>query len=200
VSAVDAASRRRVAVALELTPLGLEGHLNNVGLTFDDRLHVGLFNVWRNSFPASHVPTGREIDVDGIPFLLPVKVDGRPDNVRCEGQLLAVPPGRYDWLHVLAASERRTEDALFLHFADGSTDREWLRVSDFWSAPAHFGETEAVSTPVMHYPHHVQARVAAKLWTQRVPVTRRAELRQVRLPRNVAIHVLAATLAAVAAP
>jgi hypothetical protein len=191
------ATRRRLAAAVDFTVLPLEAHLNNVGLTAADGLDAGLFNVWRNSFPAQHVPMGEELEVDGVPFRLPRKVGGRADNVRCEGQLLTVPPGRYDWLHVLAAAERRTEDALLLHFADGRVDREWLRVSDFWSAPAHFGETEAVATPVMHYPHHVQDGVSAKLWMQRVPVTRRAELRQVRLPRCVAVHVLAATLASV---
>ena len=190
----------RVPAVVELVCVPLDRHLNNVGLTSADGLGTGRFNVWRNSLPAQHVPMGRELEVDGVPFRLPEKVDGRPDNVRCEGQLVEVPPGRYDWLHLLAASERRTEDALLLHFADGSVDREWLRVSDFWAAPAHFGETEAIATPVMHYPRHVQPRVPARVWLQRVPVTRRAELRQVRLPRNVAIHVLAATLASVSAP
>jgi hypothetical protein len=180
------------------TALPLGEHLNNRGLTSGDRLDAGLFNVWRNSFPAEHVPMGRELRVDGTPFQMPALVAGAPDNLRCEGQLLRVPEGRYDWIHVVAASERRTEDALFLHFTDGSVDREWLRISDFWDAPAHFGETEVVATPVMHYPHHVQPRVSAKLWMQRVPVTRRQALRAIRLPRNVAIHVFALTLGAAA--
>jgi hypothetical protein len=193
---MSTATGRRTAT-IELSPLALDAHCNNVALTFADELDRGLFNVWRNSAPAEHVPSGQEIEVAGIPFRLPAKVAGRPDNVRCEGQLVAVPTGRYDWIHLLCASERRTEDALLLHFADGAVDREWLRVSDFWSAPAHFGEALAIATPVMHYPHHVQARVSAKVWAQRVPVTRRAALRQVRLPRNVAIHVLAMTLESV---
>lgn len=182
---------------VRFTIVDLEAHLNNVCLTFAGNLGVGLFNVWRNSAPAEQVPMGGPLEVDGVPFRLPAKVDGEPDNVRCDGQVVSVAPGRYDWLYVLAASERRTEDELHFHFADGSADRECLRVSDFWSAPAHFGETEAVATSVMHYPQHVQARVSAKLWMQRVPVTRRAELRQLRLPRNVAIHVLSATLTSV---
>ena len=194
---MSTATGHRQAAAVELLPVPLDEHLDNVGTTFADELDRGLFNVWRNSFPAEHVPWGREVEIEGIPFVVPAKVRGRPDNVRCSGQLVRVPAGRYDWVHVLAASERRTEDALLLHFADGSVDRESLRVSDFWSAPAHFAEAEALATPVMHYPHHVQARVSAKLWMQRVPVTRRAELRLVRLPRNVAIHVLAMTLASV---
>jgi hypothetical protein len=193
---MSTATGSRVAT-VELSPLALDAHCNNVALTFAHELDRGLFNVWRNSAPAEHVPSGQVIEVVGVPFRLPAKAAGRPDNVRCEGQLVAVPAGRYDWIHVLAASERRTEDEVLLHFAGGPVDRERLRVSDFWSAPAHFGEVEAIATPVMHYPHHVQARVSAKVWAQRVPVTRRAVLRQVRLPRNVAIHVLAMTLESV---
>ena len=46
----------------------------------------------------------------------------------------------------------------------------------------------------MHYPHHVQPNVPARLWEQRVPVTRRAVLTALRLPRNPAVHVFAITL------
>ncbi|MGH3769717.1 MAG: hypothetical protein ACRDTX_32000, partial [Pseudonocardiaceae bacterium] len=96
--------------------------------------------------------------------------------------------------HVLAAAERRCEDTVELNFGDGSVDAEVLRVSDFWAAPAWFGEVKAFESLVMHYPHHVQRGVSAVMWAQRVPVTRRAGLSGVRLPRNVAMHVFAVTL------
>ncbi len=120
--------------------------------------------------------------------------------MRCDGQFIAVEAGRFDWLHLLTASERRAEDVVEMHFADGSVDPEWLRVSDFWAAPAWFGEATAFATPVMHYPHHVQRGVSAMLWSQRVPVTRRADLSGFRLPRNAAVHVFAATLQRTAVP
>lgn len=111
---------------------------------------------------------------------------------------MRVPVGRYDWIHLLVASERRTEDTVALHFAHGAVDFEALRVSDFW-AQAHpsFGDRQAFQTPVMHYPHHVQQQVPALMWTQRVPVTRREVLVGLRFPRNIAIHVFALTLQAV---
>ena len=97
-------------------------------------------------------------------------------------------------MHVLASSERRCEDTVELSFADGTVDPEPLRVSDFWSAPPWFGEVKAFESPVMHYPHHVQRGVSAMMWAQRVPVTRRAVLGGLRLPRNVAMHVFAVTM------
>ena len=105
----------------------------------------------------------------------------------------SVTAGRYDWIHVLAASERRCEDTIELNFADGSVDAEPLRISDFWAAPAWFGEVKAFESLVMHYPHHIQRGVPALMWAQRVPVTRRADLTGILLPRNVALHVFAVT-------
>lgn len=186
----------RLVSARRFRTLQLQPHRNNVGITAAPAAGRGRFNVWGNSLPAEHVPGGGRITVDGVPFEWPSVVAGNADNVRCAGQLIEVVRGRYDWLYVLAASERRAEDEVALHFADGSVDFEALRVSDFWAAPAVFGETEAVATPVMHYPHHVQPGVPAKVWCQRVPVTRRADLAAVRLPRNVALHVFAATVCA----
>lgn len=166
---------------------------NNRGITARDDLASGAFNVWGNSFPAEEMPLpGHPARVDGIPFV--VGGDGCGDNVRCEGQFLPVPAGRYDWLYLLAAGERRVEDELTLCFGDGSLDFEPVRVSDFWDSGPAFGETCAVATRAMHYPHHVQAGVSARLWCQRVPVTRRAALTGIVFPHNVALHVFAATL------
>jgi hypothetical protein len=175
----------------------LAAQANNHSMSPADNTGAGGFNVWGNSFPAQHLPApGSLVTVGGVPFVFgtaPAFSGG--DNVRCSGQFVDVPPGRYDWVHVLAASERRTEDTVALHFADGHVDFEALRVSDFWAqARPAFGECKAFETPVMHYPHHVQQRVQALMWAQRMPVPRRATLTGVRLPRNVAIHVFAMTL------
>lgn len=174
-------------------PVSLDCHLNNIGVTSTACLDHGAFNVWGNSFPADTWPDGQAV-VDGILFDLPIARGGGPDNVRCEGEFVAVKPGRYDWIYVLAAAERRAEDEVALHFTDGSVDFEALRVSDFWAARAAFGEQVAFESATMHYPHHAQPKLSAMLWLQRVPVTRRAPLAAIRLPHNSAIHLFALTL------
>ncbi|WP_256105078.1 hypothetical protein [Streptomyces sp. ODS05-4] len=180
--------------------LDLSAVFDNIGASRAAATSTGAFNVWRNSFSAEHLPEpGTTVTVDEVPFLVPPFGTGGPDNVRCAGQLLEVEPDRYDWLYLLAAAERRVEDEVALHFADGTVDFEALRLSDFWAAPAVFGESEAFRTPAMHYPQHVQFGVPAGLFCQRVPVTRRAPLAGVRLPRNTAVHVFAATLLRAAA-
>ena len=187
----DANTRARAEQDLAIP---LDGHLNNVGATFSTNTRTGAFNVWGNSFAAEHLPPAGPVVVDGVRFDFPAVGTGETDNVRCDGQLVDVPAGAYDWLYVLAAAERRAEDDVTLHFEDGQVDFEALRISDFWAAEAAFGERLAFESPVMHYPRHVQPNVPARLWSQRVPVTRRATLETIRLPRNVAIHVFALTL------
>lgn len=182
------------AATVRFVPVAISGHCNNQAISAADDTRSGAFNVWGNSFPAAQLPVpGSRVQVGGVPFDFPAPgPDG--DNVRCCGQLITVPPDRYDWLHLLAAAERRAEDSIALHFASGDVDFESLRVSDFWAAPARFGERRAFVTSDMHYPHHVQPRLSAMMWSQRVPVTRWQRLTAVRLPRNIAIHVFAATM------
>ncbi|MCZ0209702.1 hypothetical protein [Streptomyces achromogenes] len=182
-------------------PLDLTALADNVGVTRPDRLSEGAFNIWGNTFPAEELPPAGTVEVHGIPFRWPATGDGSPDNVRCRGQLVTVPEGRYDWIHVLAAAERRTEDPLLLHFADGSVDPEWLRVSDFWPETAsRFGERPAFSCTRLHYPRHIQHAMGPTVWRQRVPVTREERLRAFRLPDNPAMHLFAITLAPAVRP
>lgn len=179
----------------ETVPVDLAGFADNTGITPADRLSAGAFNIWGNTFPAEELPTAGRVVVDDIPFRFPAGAAGEPDNVRCAGQLIDVPLGRYDWIHLLAAAERRTEDQLWLHYDGGGVDPEWLRVSDFWpQTPPRFGESLAFRCTRMHYPRHVETRMQPAIWRQRVPVPRQAELSAIRLPDNPAIHVFALTL------
>ena len=176
-------------------PLDLREHFDNRGLTSAADPGAGAFNVWSNTFPAEQLPAdGSIVTVGGVLFEFPARGVTGADNVRCAGQLIALPPGRYDWLYLLAAAERRTEDLLFLHYADGAVDQEWLRVSDFWpQTPDRFGAVQAFRCSTMHYPRHVQHGVDPVIWRHRVPVPRHAELTMLRLPDNPAAHIFAIT-------
>lgn len=183
-------------------PVNLADHFDNRGLSTVASKGEGCFNVWSNTFPAEQLPApGSEVMVAGTRFAFPAKGSGDADNLRCAGQLVAVPRGRYDWIHLLAAAERRTEDVLYLHFADGSADPEWLRVSDFWpQTPDRFGAQEAFRCTVLHYPRHVQPGMGPVIWRHRVPVPRESDLSAMRLPDNPAIHIFAMTLLSATTP
>lgn len=179
----------------DATVVDIRASLNNRGITRSDQLAQGGFNIWDNSFPAEELPDpGGTVDVGGVPFLFPAPNADRRDNLRCAGQLITLPSARYDWLYLLAAAERRSEDTVFLHYADHTVDPEWLRVSDFWAeTPAHFGEQARLQCGVLHYPRHIQERMGPSIWRTRVPVPRETELAAVRLPDNPAIHLFALT-------
>ncbi|MFD8478587.1 hypothetical protein [Kitasatospora sp. NPDC059673] len=130
----------------------------------------------------------------GVPFSTPRRSPAGADNVRCEGQLLPLPEVTADWLHLLATAERRCEEIAHVHYAGGAVDPEWIRVSDFWPARPRFGEQLAARSGAMHYPHHRQGNLGGQLWALRVPVTRRAPLRALRLPANPALHLFALTV------
>ncbi len=174
-------------------PLDIAANCGNVGTTTAANLADGAFNVWGNSLSVDSFP-GASTRLGGIPLELTEWGDGRPDNIRCEGQYIETPGNLVDWLYVLAAGERRAEDDMALHFRDGTVDFAPLRVSDFWVGEAAFGERAMVESQVMHYPHHVQQRVTGRLWLERVPVVRQTELVGCRLPKNAAIHIFAMTL------
>jgi len=176
--------------------LDLASAFNNDGISYPENVADGGFNVWGNTFPADELPASRSVvEVAGVPFRFPPKEDGQLNSVVCRGQVLEVPPGLYDWIYVLGASERRSEDWVYLHYASGAVDPEWLRLSDFWPSAPHFGEVAAFRCRHMHYPRHVQADMGPVMWRQRVPVPRQEALQRLRLPDNVAIHLFALTCA-----
>ncbi|MEY9860793.1 hypothetical protein ABH935_006430 [Catenulispora sp. GAS73] len=177
-------------------PVPIASHFDNRGITRQEDKARGEFNIWFNSFPAEQLPpVGGRITLGAVPFLFPARDDHGHDNLRCGEQCIELPLGRYDWIYLIAASERRSEDPLHLRYADGSLDPEWLRVSDFWpETPAHFGEPDGLHCADMHYPRHVQRAMGPSVWRSRVPVTRETELAAISLPDNPAIHVFALTL------
>lgn len=174
----------------------LRPHLNNVALTTQQTLQDGQLNVWGNSLPADTVPAG-QLTIGGVAFAgIPTAGSG-PDNVRCAGQYVALPEVAADWLHLLATAERRCEELAHIHYCSGAVDPEWIRVSDFLPARAHFGELLAARSVAMHYPHHRQPNLAGQLWAVRTPVTRREPLSGLRLPDNPAVHVFALSVESV---
>lgn len=96
-------------------------------------------------------------------------VDEIPSGLRCEGQLVPAPAGRYDWLHLLldgAEPGEEVDEVVWLHY-ENAVDPEWLRT--------------AAGEPAT-----------------RLPVTRTERLVQVRLPERPGLRVVAMTPAVAA--
>ncbi len=182
------------ASAPEFRLIDIDGLLNNRATTDVRDLGSGRLNAWGNSFPAAELPApGSLIEVAGIPFTW-ANAHATGDNVRCEGQVVDIPPGRYDWIYLLAASERRSEDTIWAHYDDGHADPLRVGISDFLDGTPAFGELSAFRTSRMHYPHHVQEGLPTTMWLTRVGMPRHGVAHSLRLPRSVAMHVFALTL------
>ncbi len=98
--------------------------------------------------------------VTAIPLTAPVP---------CDGRLLPVPAGQYDWVRLLLSADRPDEldeldEEVWLHYREGA-DPEWLRTT---------GTAEDSRR------------------TARIPVPRRDELLAVRLPDRAGVTVHAA--------
>lgn len=174
----------------------LGGHANCAGIEPGRRPGTAGFNIWHNAFPAEELPAGGSVvTVGGVPFIFPMADGRRADNIRCRGQLIVLPPARIDWIYLLGAAERRTEDTLTVCYADGQRRRQWLRISDFWPETGQrFGELLAYRTQVLLYPHHAQAQMAPSIWRQRVPVAVPHDAVALELPDNPAMHIFSLTL------
>ena len=177
-------------------PVDLSRRFDGFGITSADNPGAGSFDASGHSFPAEDLPSGPAlVDVGGIVFRFPDAELGQPDNLRCRGQRLELPVGLYDWIYVLAASERRSEDVLVLQHAGGGTSRQWLRVSGFWpESEARFGESLAFRCRALHSRTGAQRTMAPSIWRARVGVPVRRPLRALWLPENPAIHLFALTL------
>lgn len=181
-------SRASLQVSLDVTRLDLSDLVDNQAATRADDLGSGQLNVWRNSIPA----TGEPITAvcDGIALRSAPLTGLSPDNVRCDGQVVAVEPaGRYDWAYLLCCSERRSTARAVYYFEDGSSCEQEFQVSDLWEGEPGHGEDLAHRSSQIHYPHHIQSRLGLTVWAQRAPIPRRQVLTHVRLPRGRAIHV-----------
>jgi hypothetical protein len=179
------------------TVLDLTTVADCTGIGSRDRLGPGAFNIWSNSFPGEDLPLGRDVRLGDVPFRFPAADGHRPDNVRCRAQRLEVSARgvRVDWIHLLAAAERRSEDELTVHYRDGSRRSQWLRVSDFWpETAARFGERMAYRASSLLYPRHEQHGMAPVIWAQRVPVAVPDGVTALTLPDDPAVHLFAVTL------
>lgn len=183
---------------MEKVRIDLAPFFNNRGLQPPDAPGDYGFNIWSNTFPAEELPpAGSVVDVAGVPFSFPAAPATGGDNIRCRGQSIPVPAGPWDWIYLIGASERRTEDRVELHHRDGTVRTAWLRMSDFWpETPARFGEPLTFRTRNLRYPRHTHPHHSPALWQQRVPVTVPEPLSAVRLPDNPAMHVFALTVVA----
>jgi alpha-L-fucosidase 2 len=158
----------------------LAAALNNDAITSEFHMGDGDFDGAGNTYPAAQLPqTGQATD-DGIQFEFVNGSEGTPNNVIPAAQTIALPPGNYATLHLLAASDNgNTNRSVKITYADGEAQIP-LQITDWRTSPA-FGETEALRTSQMHARTGPQP-VRLSIFHQKLPLDPARQLVSITLP------------------
>ena len=187
--------RPGAAVTLDLAKL-----FNNDAISTPASKKDGNFDLPKleagSSYPADKLPKPNAPfavpAVANLVFRFPDTADGKPNNLRCDGQRLDVPAGRYSALWLLAAADAANQEATARLLYDKGEEPVAVGVSD-WCGEAAFGEAEAVRSPERHTWKGEREKKLCRIWAVRLPV-RPEPLKAVLLPKNGHIHLFAATL------
>jgi len=180
---------------LELTQL-----FNNDAISSDKSKQDGNFDLPErpsgDTYPAEQLPeSGADLAIAAVPglaFRFPDKADGKPNNARCQGQRVLLPPGVYSGLWLLASADTADQEGAATIEYEKGREPVTLRVSD-WCGEAKFGEIEAVRCTARHTFDGTREEKVCRMWAIPLPL-RREPLKAVLLPKSDRIHLFAATL------
>lgn len=134
---------------------------------------------------------GHEVTVAGARLRLPATRPGQPDNVRADGQRVAVSGRGGALAFLVAATGGPASGQGLVHYADGSRSGYRLSAPDWRSGPL---ATKSVALDSLHTPAG-PSEARPRLYTVTVPVERGKAVRAVTLPHEPAgrpaLHVFA---------
>jgi alpha-mannosidase len=146
------------------------------------------------AYPAEELPPAGLQKVDDVPMLVPPVTDGAKNTIRCEGQEIPFPTGKFSTLYVLGACHNGSfaENATFL-LADGTQEIVSLKLTDWCREPA-YGEG-----PGLRFTHRHTAKKddspPPNIWLQRIALPESRPVKAIILPIRAEMHVFALTLA-----
>ncbi|NQT50745.1 prolyl oligopeptidase family serine peptidase, partial [bacterium] len=190
-------------------PLNLESLFDNDAIAGPAKRSDGNFDcpdhpadIPGSVYPAENLPaSGTRFMLDSVWYLFPSKEDGDDNNVACNGQRIAVPPGRYRALHIVGASENGSFRApLAVTYQEGPAEAE-LALTDWCQRPS-FGEAVAFEASA-RFTYSAERRrvvrepVRPRLFVQTVRLDPEQTLEAIALPYKRRMHIFAATLEAV---
>lgn len=185
-----AASAATSPTAAPQRPLPLERHFDNRAVSDESQPERADFDGAGNSLTASDLRAagwhpGERLRLDAAELRWPDRAPGSADNVRSDGQRVAVS-GRGDALSFLvtatspgAAGEAIT-GAGTVHYADGSRAPYSLTAQDWRAGPL---TTKALALPRINTPSGTREE-SARLYAVTVPVDAERRVTSVTLPRD----------------
>ncbi|WP_308189679.1 PKD domain-containing protein [Nocardioides sp. cx-169] len=172
----------------------LTSYFNNDGISTPDSPGDGNFDGGGWTYASETLPepvraNGGSVVIEGVDYEFPSPADGKLNNVEADGQVIALPGGRFTGLSVLGAAHNGdVQQAATLTYADGTTSTVQLRFTD-WAQSPKFGETVAVDMP---HRHDAGGNTGPRvfLWAQSVPLQDK-EVASITLPVDPKLHIFA---------
>ena len=180
----------RWIVNLDLAPL-----FNNDAFSFDRNRKDGDFDGEGRTYPAEFLnqEQGRVWPYLKFPAREQI-LDGRNNNIVCQGQRIKVPEGRYSHLYLAGACTGKSTEALLKAiYADGTVEEILLRLSNWRTDFPKFGEVSVFISWHYHSPkgdHEGNCHV----WLQVLELNEKKTLKTLVLPVEPKAHIFAITL------
>ncbi|MBA0052148.1 SGNH/GDSL hydrolase family protein [Streptomyces sp. AJS327] len=186
-----AAARDAAPAPATPEPLPLERLFDNRAVSDDGKPGRADFDGAGNSLSAQDLHAagwrpGQRLDLDAAPLRWPDRRPGQPDNVRADGQRVAVR-GSGDSLSLLVAATSpegagpEVRGSGTVHYRDGSSGRYTLGAGDWRGGSL---ADKAVALPHINTARDGQLTQRARLYAVTVPIDRAREVRSVTLPSD----------------
>jgi serine/threonine protein kinase len=130
------------------TQVGLNGFFNNVGM--GNAPGQANFDGNGYSYPANQLPSGSQINIQGVPYQFPNIGPGTSDNIVAFGQAISLKQGSYRQAFLLAAASwGPISGNVIIKYTDGSTNTVRLTVPDWYTGPG------AMNTAYRYGPNYI---------------------------------------------
>ncbi len=163
-------------------PLDLSAHFNLDVMAWNrnrrdfDSGHMGMF-----VYPADYTPSGRKVNIRGIPYIFPPLEDGMKNAVLPQGQKLTAPLGKYGAASFIGYAHDGTHHGTWiLHYADGSSEKAESFIPE-WCSEHPPSVRTAMNAP-WRYVEGGIAPPSCQLWEWRIPVNPSKDLVALELP------------------
>ncbi len=107
------------------------------------------------NFPAEYFPDSNTTYIHNgkvpVKFQFGDKSDEQKNNMECAGQLVQVKQGNYSKVYMIAVMHNGNEMHEFrFDYKDGSSQKEFIGLSDWWVGNNNFNEEKAFMFPYHH--------------------------------------------------
>jgi beta-glucosidase len=158
----------------------LDGNYDGGGYSFNS-----------DALPAAGLAVGAKVTAQGVAFTWPDYAPGRADNLRAEGQTVAVA-GSGTVLGFLGAGGFGTQSGtVTITYTDGSTQTATLSFADWYADSAVSGGTVVATVPWNDAPGSTLGAHQVSVYSATVPLQSGKTVASVTLPTNFNMHIFA---------